>query len=204
MVHHQISPLSFSLLAVSCALAQSYNDGRYSPEQNQGKYDDGKYRPDNRGAYRPGDNGKYRGNGRVSTTRISTIGTNVATQRYTPPARIVTRPQVAAPITRVAPVAPVAQIAPIASPIVASNFLGYIGNDIGINGLTNPIGDLGLLSQSNLHIGDIGHLGTLNTDYSALLAGSSLGLGYDYLGGLNGFQSTGIHLPTPLDLPHIL
>ncbi|XP_055589314.1 uncharacterized protein LOC129741602 [Uranotaenia lowii] len=49
----------------SCALAQEkdarFNDGRYYPELYQGKYNDGKYRPDNSGAYRPDGSGRYSG-----------------------------------------------------------------------------------------------------------------------------------------------
>ncbi|XP_062542082.1 uncharacterized protein LOC134210072 [Armigeres subalbatus] len=40
-----------SLLAVGCALAQNYNDGQYYPEVYAAKFDDGKWRPDNSGAY---------------------------------------------------------------------------------------------------------------------------------------------------------
>ncbi|XP_055589326.1 uncharacterized protein LOC129741612 [Uranotaenia lowii] len=54
-----------SLVLASCALAQEkdarFNDGRYYPELYQGKYNDGKYRPDNSGAYRPDGSGRYSG-----------------------------------------------------------------------------------------------------------------------------------------------
>ncbi|XP_053697711.1 pupal cuticle protein 36a-like [Sabethes cyaneus] len=54
------------LLAVlGCALAQGQelrgSDGRYYPELYQGKWNDGKYRPDNSGAYRPDGSGQYSG-----------------------------------------------------------------------------------------------------------------------------------------------
>ncbi|XP_058814727.1 pupal cuticle protein 36-like [Topomyia yanbarensis] len=44
--------IMFSLLSVSCVLAQ--NDGQYNPALFIGKFDDGQYHPDDRGAYRPG------------------------------------------------------------------------------------------------------------------------------------------------------
>lgn len=47
----KISWLQLSLLAVGCALAQNYNDGQYYPEVYAAKFDDGKWRPDNSGAY---------------------------------------------------------------------------------------------------------------------------------------------------------
>lgn len=51
---------------MSCALAQQVkdarvNDGRYYPELYQGKYNDGKYRPDQSGSYRGDDAGRYSG-----------------------------------------------------------------------------------------------------------------------------------------------
>ncbi|XP_053692227.1 uncharacterized protein LOC128740689 [Sabethes cyaneus] len=49
-----VSSFQFSLLCGSCILAQNFNDGKYYPELYASKFDDGKYRGDNTGAYKGG------------------------------------------------------------------------------------------------------------------------------------------------------
>lgn len=53
---------------MSCAFAQ-FDDGRYYAGQLQGRFDDGKYRPDGSGAYQPDGSGQYTGNVNVQGNR---------------------------------------------------------------------------------------------------------------------------------------
>ncbi|XP_055548302.1 pupal cuticle protein 20-like [Wyeomyia smithii] len=80
----------FSLLCVGYALAQNFNDGRYYPELYSNKFDDGKYRADNSGAYQPWKEGQPGGpGGRGSGSNFGGLGGSSGfTPTFSPPSNV--------------------------------------------------------------------------------------------------------------------
>ncbi|XP_019549686.3 larval cuticle protein LCP-30-like [Aedes albopictus] len=207
-----ISRLQFSLLTVGCALAQNYNDGRYYPELYAAKFDDGKWRPDNSGAYR-GSGSNSRSKTSSGTVGNRFIGASVAG-------------------SGVAATSSFSDSFGASSNIGSSNAFSVGGSfssakktktgfsdssdagKIGIKEDTRQLNDDGsyyykVVNENNIEVSESGRVDNVGTDdevmrvkgYYEYIGDDGVLYRVDYIADENGFQPTAAHLPTPPPIP---
>ncbi|XP_055632931.1 endocuticle structural glycoprotein SgAbd-2-like [Toxorhynchites rutilus septentrionalis] len=190
----------FTLLTVSCALAQ-FNEGRYYADQLQGRFDDGKYRPDGSGVYRPDDSGKYTGSvsGQLSGNRRPGGFVNKPASIFNSPPAAVFAP------------------APTRRPAFGGANVGTgSGNHIGIKEYINEQSENGYdyryLTENNIDVAESGRIENPGSEnqvlraqgYYEFTADDGVRYRVDYTADENGFQAAGAHLPTPPPIPEAI
>ncbi|XP_001656591.2 larval cuticle protein LCP-30 [Aedes aegypti] len=201
-----------SVLAVSCVLAQNYNDGRYYPELYASKFDDGKWRPDNSGAYR-GRTGASKTSSKGVGSRF--VGASLLGNGFTATSSFGDSFGVASNSGSNNPFSIGGSSSFTNAKKTKTGFVDSSdANKIGIKEDTRQLNEDGsyhykVVNENDIEVSETGRLDNVGTDdeflrvmgYYQYLGDDGVLYRVDYVADENGFRPSGAHLPTPPPIP---